>query len=115
MAETVIVVTKSVLGTTCNQDTDFGMEMLDKFFHALEKPSARPKAICFYTEGVQILKQGSPLELSLKLLESLGVQLIACESCVKHYGLDGQLAVGLVGGMGQIVDLLSTADKVITV
>ncbi len=115
MNKTVILVTRQGLGTTAPEDADFGLEMLDKFFHTLERQAEKPHAICFYTDGVHLLAAGSALVLSLKLLESLGVRIVACQSCLNHYGLQDRLAVGTVGGMPDIVQLMWEADKVITV
>lgn len=115
MRDTVILVTKPGLGTTGGTDTDFGTEMLDKFFHTLERTPERPTAICFYTEGVKAVAHGSPFELGLKLLAGLGVRLIVCESCLKYYGLEQELAVGEISGMPEIVRQMSEAAKVITV
>lgn len=115
MNRTVILVTRPGLGTTLPADADFGLEMLDKFFHTLERLADKPLAICFYTEGVKVLEQGSPVVLGLKLLESLGVSIVACQSCVNRYGLQDRIAVGRIGGMPDIVQLMNQADKVITI
>lgn len=115
MRGTVILVTKPQLGTVAAEDAEFGAEMLDKFFHTLESRKERPEAICFYTEGVKALAKGSVLETGLRLLHGLGVKLIACGSCVQRYGLADQLAVGDVKGMPDIVELISQAEKVVTI
>ena len=114
MNNTIILVTKSGLGTT-NGDDAFGAEMLDNFFHALESRSNRPAAICFYTEGVCALAKGSFFEAGLRLLQGLGVRLVACETCVQRYGLEESLAVGEVAVMPEIVQLIAASDKVVTV
>jgi len=115
MNKTVIVVTKQGLGTTLPEDAEFGLEMLDKFFHTLERQPEKPEAICFYTEGVKLLVRGSAVEMGLKLLEKLGVRVVACQTCVLQYGLENELALGDVRGLPEIVQLMSQADKVITV
>jgi hypothetical protein len=115
MQDTVILVTRPGLGSTAPADAEFGREMLDKFFHTLERQPNKPKAICFYTEGVKAVVRGSPFEVGLKLLQGLGVRMIVCGSCVKQYGLEEKLAVGEVGGMPDIVKLMCEAHKVITV
>ena len=115
MNDCVIIISRPGLGTTCPEDSAFGMEMLDKFFHTLERQPIKPKAVCFYTEGVKAAAKGSPIEPSLQLLKGLGVQLIVCESCLKYYGLEKDAVVGTVGGMVDIVRLMSAAEKVITV
>ena len=115
MKNAVILVTKPGLGTTRPEDAEFGIEMLDKFLHTLETQPEKPKAICFYTEGVKLVVKGSPLVLPLQLLEGLGVQVIICGTCLAKYGLEDQVAVGHVGGMPAIVQAMAEAEKVITV
>lgn len=115
MNGTVILVTSAGLGTTLPADADFGVEMLDKFFHTLERLADKPRAICFYTEGVKVLAVDSPVVLGLKLLESMGVAILACQSCVQRYGLQDRIAVGRIGGMPDIVQLMNEATKVITI
>lgn len=115
MQDTVILVTRPGLGTTRPEDQGFGVEMLEKFFHTLEKKTEKPRAICFYTEGVRCVVADSPLVLSLKLLEGMGVRLISCLTCLQRYGLEDRVAVGGTGGMDEIVGLLGGAGKVVTV
>lgn len=115
MHDTVILVTRGGLGTTRPEDESFGVEMLEKFFHTLEKVPEKPRAICFYTEGARCVVEGSPLVLGLKLLEGMGVRLVTCLSCLQRYGLEERVAVGGTGGMDEIVGLLTEAGKVVTV
>ncbi|MHC4550261.1 MAG: hypothetical protein ACYTEZ_15935 [Planctomycetota bacterium] len=113
MKDTVILVTRMGLGTT--EDAAFGVEMLDKLFHTLEKQEAKPRAICFYTEGVRCVAEGSPLVMGLALLEGMGVMLVSCLTCLERFGLADEVAVGSTGGMDVIVGLLGEAGKVVTV
>jgi len=115
MRHSIVVVTRAGLGTTLPEDEKFGIEMLDKFFHTLETQPERPIAICFYTEGVKAVVEGSPLILALKILEQQGVRVVACRTCLEHYGLSDKLAVGEAGGMPDIVGLMAGARSVLTV
>jgi len=115
MNGTVILVTHTGLGRTLPEDRPFGLEMLDKFFHTLEKLEEKPKAILFYTEGVRCVIEDSPLVLTLKLLEGMGVRLVSCRTCLEYYGLGGRVAAGGTGGMDEIVRLMDEAEKVVTV
>ena len=111
----VILVTKTTLGSVSAGDEAFGAEMLDKFFHTLESREQKPDAICFYTEGAKVVCEGSPHILSLKLLEGLGVRLVTCQTCLQYYGAADQVAVGGTGGMAEIVELIENAGNVVTV
>ena len=114
-SHTVVLITKQTLGTVADADREFGLTMMDKLLHALESEPERPSAICFYTEGVRLVCRGSQVLLGLQLLAGLGVRLVACQSCLEHYGLTGSVAVGEVGNMKQIASLMLAADKVVTV
>jgi len=47
------------------------------------------------------------------LLESQGVEIMTCGTCLNHYGLTEQLAVGSVTNMYAIAEKLMGAARVI--
>ena len=51
---------------------------------------------------------------SLKILESKGVRLILCSTCLTYFNLTDQVQVGIVGGMPDIIEALQRAGKVIS-
>jgi intracellular sulfur oxidation DsrE/DsrF family protein len=115
MSKLVLLVTREGLGHVGATDKQFGSEMFDRFLHALESQPVKPHAICFYTDGVKLVCDGSPALLGLKILQGQGVRLIACRTCLEHFGLSAKVAAGEVGGMNEIVALLTEADSVVTV
>jgi sulfur relay (sulfurtransferase) complex TusBCD TusD component (DsrE family) len=74
-----------------------------------------PRRMLFYTEGVKLVCEGSPVLEQLKALQAKGVELIICQTCLNFYGLADKVQVGIVGGMPDILQTLLQADKVITV
>jgi sulfur relay (sulfurtransferase) complex TusBCD TusD component (DsrE family) len=74
-----------------------------------------PKAICFYTDGVKLACEGSPVLEELKALEQKGVRLILCQTCLNSFGLIDQVRVGIIGGMGDIMTAMWQAEKVLMV
>jgi intracellular sulfur oxidation DsrE/DsrF family protein len=115
MQDTVILVTRNGLGSTEFADAEFGVVMLEKFLHTLERQPVKPSAVCFYTEGVKAALQDSPCATSLRLLKGLGVSLIACETCVNYYGIDPAHLAADLGGMPWILQQIATARKVVTI
>jgi len=91
------------------------LEMFDRFLHAFESQPVKPHSICFYTDGVKLVCDGSPALLGLRILQGVGVRLLVCRTCLEHFGLKDKVAVGEVGGMNDIVGLLTEADSVVTV
>ncbi|MDR7544080.1 MAG: DsrE family protein [Armatimonadota bacterium] len=112
---TVVLVRQAGLGHLHPHDASFGVEMFDRFLHALEASSVKPSAICFYTEGVKLVCEGSPVIPGLQLLQGIGVRLVICGTCLEYFNLRDKVAVGEVGGMNDIVGLLLGADQVVAV
>ncbi len=114
MSLQVMVITKSYLGQVKPADMEFGERMLVKFIHTLEDAPRKPNVICFYTEGVTLACEGSPVLSSLAGLQDAGVKLVLCKTCLEYFGILDKVRVGEVGGMDTIVSQLTTADVVIT-
>ena len=108
---TVILVTRDGMG---HADTALQHTLAGKYFSLLGEHDMLPGAVCFYTEGVRLVCEGSPLLDALRALEAKGVPLIVCQTCLDYLGLAGRVRVGVVGGMGDIIDAQWRAQKVIT-
>src|SRR5208337_4315225 len=88
--------------------------LLRKYLLLLQENNTLPGAICFYTSGVKMVVEGSPVLDVLQSLEAQGVRLIVCKTCLDYYGLIEKVRVGIVGGMGDIIAAQWLADKVIS-
>jgi sulfur relay (sulfurtransferase) complex TusBCD TusD component (DsrE family) len=90
-------------------------QMLVTKFLSLTLESGRlPAKILFYTDGVKLACKGSPVIEILKKLETAGTELVLCQTCLNFYGLSAQVEAGIVGGMGDIIEGMQKADKVIS-
>jgi len=108
----VILVTNNGLG---RGDVEFCQKMMGLFLRTLGALPDPPEKIIFYTEGVKLVAEGSPVVAELGELERRGTQIISCGTCLGYFGLTDRVAVGEAGGMGDIVRAISEADKVVTV
>ena len=95
-------------------DADLQHTLMRKYLVLLQQNNSLPGAICFYTSGVKMVVEGSPVLDVLQALESQGVRLIVCKTCLDYYGLLEKVRVGIVGGMPDIIAAQMLADKVIT-
>ena len=73
-----------------------------------------PGALAFYTRGVKLVAEGSPVLDLLAKFEQRRVSLIVCKTCVDTFGLSDKVRIGTVGGMGDIILAQQQAEKVIT-
>ncbi len=73
-----------------------------------------PTKMLFYTDGVKLACSGSPVIDQLRHLESRGVERILCKTCLDYFGLEDQVAVGIVSGMPDMIEAMDKAGKVIS-
>jgi len=110
-ADTVILINRNGMGEA---DQVLQHKLVGIYLKLLDEHDILPGAICFYTEGVHLAIDGSPVLETLKSLEKKGVRLILCSTCVNYYELKKRVKVGIVGGMGDILEAQQRASKVIT-
>ncbi len=107
----IILITREGMGSA---DTALQHKLLDTYLKLLIESNSLPAAICFYTDGVKLVVEGSPLVERLSEIEQKGVRLIICSTCLNYFGLSEKVRVGIVGGMSDILEAQSKASKVIT-
>jgi intracellular sulfur oxidation DsrE/DsrF family protein len=88
--------------------------LIGKYLELLLASGDLPSAICFYTDGVKLVVEGSPVLTQLAALEQKGVRLVICSTCLGYFNLTESVHVGVVGGMGDILTAQAGAEKVIT-
>ncbi len=108
--------TKVVINRNGMGEADQGLQhkLIGTYLNLLDEHNILPAAICFYAEGVYLAVDGSPVLDVLKSLEKKGVHLILCTTCLNYYNLVERVQVGIVGGMGDILEAQRRASKVIT-
>lgn len=110
-SDAAILITRDGVGSA---DIALQHKLLDTYLKLLLEHDSLPAAICFYTDGVKLVVEGSPVLERLTELEQRGVRLIACSTCLSYFGLTELVRVGIVGGMPDIIEAQSRASKVVT-
>lgn len=110
-SETVLLITREGMGSA---EVTLQQKLLDTYLRLLLENKTLPAAICFYTEGVRLVVEGSPLLECLSGIEQAGVRLIICSTCLNYFGLTEKVRVGIIGGMPDILVAQLKASKVIT-
>jgi len=93
---------------------DLQLTLIGKYLELLGQHSELPALIAFYTEGVRLVVEGSPVLAQLTALEAKGVRLVACSTCLNYFGLTDKLRVGIAGSMADILEGQVRAKKVIS-
>jgi intracellular sulfur oxidation DsrE/DsrF family protein len=110
-SDMVILVVRNGMGEAA---PDLQLKLIGTYFKLLDEHNILPGAICFYTEGVNLVVEGSPILDTLQSLEHKGVRLIICSTCLNYYKLVDKVRVGIVGGMGDILEAQRRAAKVVS-
>lgn len=109
--DTVILITRDGMGSA---DPALQHKLLSTYLNLMIENALLPNVLCFYTEGVRLVVEDSPVLEQLKTLEAKGVRLVVCSTCLHFLNLTDKVRVGIVGGMTDIIEAQAKAAKVIT-
>lgn len=111
MYKNVVIVNGDSLG---RGDQEVGHTLLGTFLRKLLARSDKPDAIIFYNSAVRLVTKESYFLDILSALESTGVELLACGTCVYKVCGPKSMRVGRMTTMEEIADIVMDAQKVIT-
>lgn len=94
-------------------DDELGRILLRSFLHTLHEVGPLPSTIVFLNTGVKLTADDSLVLEDLQALEGRGVAILACGTCLGHFGLRESIAVGQVSNMYSIAETLLGAGKVV--
>jgi len=109
--QSVVLFTRNGMGES---QGDLPLRLAGKFLSLTLQSGIFPGKILFYTDGVRLACEGSPVLEQLQQLEAKGVELVLCQTCLDTFGLSTQVKVGVVGGMGDILEAIQKSEKVIS-
>ena len=107
---TIVVLSANYMG---EGNEELGKVLMKGFIYALTELDKLPKKILLYNSGAKLSIQGSDSLEDLRLLESKGVEILTCGTCLNFYGISDQLAVGSVTNMYAIAESMMEAIKII--
>lgn len=109
--QTVLLFTRNGLGEA---SAELQSKLAQRFLSLITESGLLPAKILFYTDGVKLACAGSPIIEQLKQLETKDVELVLCKTCLDYYGLGDKVEEGIVGGMPDIIEAITKAEKVIS-
>ena len=111
LASTVILVPREGMGSG---ESELQVALMGKYLGLLLAGGLTPRALCFLTEGIHLVCDGSPVLEALRALELRGCRLLVCTTCLEFYGLKDRQRVGTACAMPDILSAQLEAAKVIT-
>jgi len=106
----VLVVPSQFMG---RGDDELGHVLIRGFFHTLGEVAPSPDTLIFFNSGVKLVVEGSPVLEDLQSLSERSVEILACGTCLGHYELKEQVAVGEVSNMYSIAEAILSAGRTV--
>ena len=94
-------------------DEELGTTLMASFLDTLSQFKDELSHLIFVNAGAKLVAEGSAVLEPLRQLEQMGVQLLACGTCLNYYDIKDKLAVGSVSNMYAIIETLAQAGRII--
>jgi len=111
MEKSLLIIAREGMGSAPHE---LQTVLVINFFRTLLKENRIPGTIFFYADGVKLNLKGSVIEDLLIELEQKGTSIITCTTCLNFFDALSQLASGKKGGMPDLISLISSSEKVIS-
>jgi selenium metabolism protein YedF len=98
---------------TMGKEESLGRILMKGFFETMKVNKEIPHTIFFLNAGVKLTTVESEIISILKEIETMGVEIFSCGTCLKHYNLESELKVGYRGTTNHIVEGIKDFDKVV--
>lgn len=108
----VLFIASDILGRGENQP--LGSLLMQSFLHTVGGLRVRPETIVLMNNGVKLAANDSLVLGELRQLESQGIEILACGTCLSRLELTDKLAIGQISNMYTIADILLKANKIVS-
>lgn len=98
---------------TMGKEEELGRILMKAYFETMKTYKQVPHTIFFLNAGVKLTTTNPEIRPILKEIESMGVELYSCGTCLKHYGLESELKVGHRGTTNHIVEGMKDFAKTV--
>ncbi|MCB5250348.1 MAG: sulfurtransferase-like selenium metabolism protein YedF [Candidatus Cloacimonadales bacterium] len=92
---------------------DLGSILIKAFINSLPEQNKLPKAMIFYNSSVLLTKDSSNVYESLRLLQSKGVEIVICGTCIDFYDIKNEIDIGIVSNMFTITEYMIKYSHII--
>ncbi len=92
---------------------ELGKILMRAFLNTVKELEVRPWRMVFINSGVKLVASDSEYIDILKDIENLGVEIIACGTCLDYFHLKEKVGVGRISNMFEIVTSFNEATRVV--
>lgn len=106
----VVVYAKDRIGEGSDE---LGNALVGAMLNSIKEMDTLPQKIIFMNSGINLVINGSFVIPQLKELESKGVEMIVCGTCLDYFDKMEELAIGRISNMYEIMEKMLNVGKVI--
>lgn len=89
---------------TMGKEEELGKVLMKAYFETMKTYRQLPHTIFFLNAGVKLTTTNEEIASILKEIETMGVEIYSCGTCLKYYGLEDALKVGRRGTTNHVVE-----------
>ncbi len=93
-------------------DDTLSAMLMANFLRLLGESREKPKTIVFWNAGVRLLCEGSKVLGHVKKLESQGVEILGCTTCLEYFELTDKMKAGKPTNMLRSIYSMFDSDMV---
>lgn len=112
LSDTCIFINSDKMGTG---NDELGEVLIKGYIYTLTECKPYPKYIFFVNSGIKLTTVNEATIENLNILQEAGVEILSCGTCLDYYGLKENLRVGNVTNMYNIVELMNSSTKTISI
>lgn len=94
---------------------DLGKILMKSFIYTLSETKPYPSFLIFLNSGVRLTTAGSESLDDLKKMESAGVKIVSCGTCLDFFEINDKLGVGKISNMYDIVETIAESDNAVMI
>jgi len=94
---------------------ELGHVLMKGYIYTLTESLPFPSTLLFLNGGVKLTTEGSEAIEDLKKLETEGVEILSCGTCLDYYNIKDKLMVGQITNMYTIVEKMKNATNTIMI
>lgn len=107
----VVLFTKDKMG---HGNDELGRVLIKGYIYTLTELDEKPDTLLFVNSGILLTTGDAETVEDLKKLESMGVKILSCGTCLDYYKLQNELKVGEIANMYLIADAMNQSENTIT-
>lgn len=93
-------------------EEELGKILMKSFIYTVSQTEPYPENIVFFNSGVYLTCEDSPVLDDLKALQSKGVDIQSCGTCLDYYNLKEKLKIGGISNMYSIYEKMKLANTI---